>query len=141
MNQLAKNATPPITTEIYMGWFQNPQGQAFQQANILEGLLDRILIHDYQTSPSFGYLQNRTTYLGEAANSQNRTIDLIVIFSAEYSFMNSYFNVSSQNHTFEDAYQTVLNQFNTASFNCKANVRLIGYQIYAYSYAIAARPP
>ncbi len=140
MNATAKNITPEIITETYIGWFQNPVGQDLQQANTLVSLLDRILIHDYQSSPGFNYLLNRTLYLSEAANSQNRTIDLIVIFSAEYMFMFNYFDVNGQNQTFEDAYQVVLNQFNAASFPYKANVQLIGYQIYAFNWTIAARP-
>jgi len=67
-------------------------------------------------------------------------MDVIVIFSAEPDFMYDYFNVTSQNHSFEDAYVNILNQFNAASFGSKDHIQLIGYQIFDYSYAHMARP-
>ena len=140
MNDTAKNLTPSMIREIYIGWFQNPVGQEFAMATTLESLLDRIMVHDYQTAPQFSYLQGRMTYLGQAANSQNKTVNVIIIFSAEYTFMNNYFNITGQNYTFDDAYVTILNEFNATNFNFKDNVQLIGYQIFCYSYAKAARP-
>ncbi len=89
------------------------------------------MVHDYQTSPQFSYLQSRITHLGQAANSQNRTVSLVVIFSAEPIYMYN---------TFQDAYQDILNQFNSVSFHFQANVQLIGYQIYSYTDASATRP-
>jgi hypothetical protein len=140
MKTNAKSATPSMITETYRGWFQNPTGQELEQANTLNRLLDRIMVHDYRTFPQFSYMQSRLSYLGEAAQSQNRIIAVIVIFSAEPEFMYDYFNVTSQNHSFDDAYLDILNQFNAASFNFKTNVQLIEYQVFAYSYAQMARP-
>jgi hypothetical protein len=140
MKDKAKSATPPITTEAYMGWFKNPEGQELAQASTLVGILDRILLHDYRTYPQFDYIKSRLSFLGEAASSQNKIIDVIVIFSAEHDFMDNYFNVRGQNHAFDDAYLAILNQFNAANFDYKDNVQLIGYQIYAYTLARKARP-
>lgn len=136
----AKNATPSITTEAYIGWFKNPDGQELNQANTLVNLLDRIMVHDYRKFPQLSYMTSRLSFLGQAAQSQNRTMDVIVIFSAEPDFMYDYFNVTSQNHPFEDAYVDILSQFNATSFDFKDYVQLIGYQIFDYSYAQMARP-
>ncbi|QJW91204.1 hypothetical protein HNV11_18390 [Spirosoma taeanense] len=140
MSNKARNASPRITSEAYIGWFLNPSGQDLQQAKTLVRWLDRILVHDYRTYPQFGYMQSRLSYLGRAAQSQNRVIDVIVLFSAEPEFMQDYFSVSGQNHSFDEAYADIVNQFNAASFNGKNNVRLIGYQIFDYSFARQARP-
>ena len=140
MKTTAKNQTPAMTTEVYIGWFMNPAGQELYQANTLVSFLDRIMVHDYQTSPHISYMTSRLSFLGEAAMNQTRIIDVIVIFSAEPTFMGNYFNVTSQNYSFQDAYVDILNQFNATSFAYKDYVRLIGYQIFAYTYARMARP-
>lgn len=140
MSTKARAASPRITTEAYIGWFQNPPGQDLQQAKTLVRSLDRILVHDYRTAPEFGYMQSRLSYIGKAAQSLNRVMDVIVLFSAEPEFMQNYFSVAGQNHPFEDAYTDIVNQFNAASFSGKNNVRIIGYQIFDYSFAKQARP-
>ena len=139
MKTTAKNQTPSITTEAYIGWFKNPDGQELNQANVLVSFLDRIMVHDYQKSPQIGYMTSRLSFLGQVAKSQNRTMDVIVIFSAEPAYMGDYFNSTSQNHSFQDAYVSILNQFDAASFDYKDYVRLIGYQIFTYSYAVMVR--
>ena len=140
MEASAKNLIPSMTTEAYIGWFTNPEGQEFDQANTLVNFLDRIMVHDYQKLPQLSYMESRLSFLGQAAKSRNRTMDVIVLFSAEPDFMYNYFNVLSQNHSFEDAYLDILNQFSASSFDFKDYIRLIGYQIFAYSYAQMARP-
>ena len=140
MSNKARAASPRITTEAYIGWFQNPTGQDLQQAKTLVRWLDRILVHDYRPNPQFGYMQSRLSTIGKAAQSQNRVMDIIVLFSAEPEFMQDYYSVSGQNHSFDDAYTDIMNQFNAATFTGKSNVRLIGYQVFAYSFAKQARP-
>ncbi|RIV23313.1 hypothetical protein DYU11_09915 [Fibrisoma montanum] len=140
MSNKARNASPPITAEAYIGWFQNPTGQESQQAKTLVRWLDRILVHDYRPYPQFGYMQSRLSLLGKAAQNQNRVLDVIVLFSAEPEFMQNYFSVSGQNHSFDEAYADIVNQFNAATFSGKNNIRLIGYQIFDYSFAKQARP-
>lgn len=140
MSKKATAASPRITTEAYIGWFQNPTGQDLQQAKTLVRWLDRILVHDYRPNPQFGYMQSRLSTIGKAAQSQNRTMDIIVLFSAEPEFMQNYYSVSGQNHSFDDAYTDIVNQFNAATFTGKNNVRLIGYQVFDYSFARQARP-
>ena len=140
MNKAAQNASPRITAEAYTGWFQNPSGRDLQQAKTMVRWLDRILVHDYRPYPQFGYMQSRLSYLGKAAQSQNRVIDVIVLFSAEPEFMQDYFSVAGQNHSFADAYGDIVSQFEAASFSGKSNVRLIGYQLFAYSWARQAKP-
>lgn len=140
MSNKAAAASPQITTEAYIGWFQNPTGQDLQQAKTLVRWLDRILVHDYRTAPQFGYMQSRLSTIGKAAQSQNRTMDIIVLFSAEPEFMQNYYSVSGQNHSFDEAYTDIVNQFNAAIFTGKSNVRLVGYQMFDYSFARQARP-
>ncbi|MES2520546.1 MAG: hypothetical protein V4585_20700 [Bacteroidota bacterium] len=125
-----------IPTEEYIGWFKNPTGQDSTQAAGLVQNSDRILVHDYQTTPSFGYMQSRFSWVGKAAKAQNKIMPIIVIFSVEPTFSYNYFLTNS----FENAYNTIVNQFNMSSFNGKANIELIGYQVFDQSYARKARP-
>ena len=127
---------PRIPTEEYIGWFKNPTGQEAIQAEGLVKNSDRILVHDYQTTPSFCYMQSRLSWIGKAAQAQNKVMPIIVIFSVEPSFSYNYFLSNS----FEDAYNMVVSQFNASNFDGKANIELIGYQIFDQSYARQARP-
>jgi hypothetical protein len=140
MNASAHSATPPLIAEEYIGWFQNPTGEEQLQADTLVYYSDRILVHDYQTAPHFSYMQSRLGYLGIAAKAQGKIIDIIVIFSAQPNFMGNYLDVNGQNHTFDDAYAEIVAQHNAATFNGKKGIRIIGYQIFDYSYAKAVRP-
>lgn len=140
MSQKALAANPKIIREAYMGWFQNPDGNELSQAKTLTKNLDRVLVHDYRTSPSFGYMQSRLSYLGRAAKSQNRVIDVIVLFSAEPEFMQNYYSTTGQNKTFDDAYAAIVAQHDAATFTGKDNIRIIGYQVFQYSLARQARP-
>jgi hypothetical protein len=139
MKQKAKAANPAIVTEAYIGWFQNPTKPA-QQAPVLITNLDRLLIHDYRVAPDFVYMKDRLSYIGQAAQSKGKVFDIIVLFSAESAFMGNYFSITGQNKTFDDAYTELVNQYNASTFTGKANVRLIGYQIFTYSLAKSARP-
>lgn len=140
MSQKALAANPKMTREAYIGWFQNPDGQELQQAGTLIQYLDRVLVHDYRTSPSFGYMQSRLSYLGQAAQQQGKVMDVIVLFSAEPDAMQNYYSVNGQNQTFDDAYDVIVAQHNAASFAGKNNIRIIGYQVFQYEWARLARP-
>ena len=140
MSTKARAASPRMTAEAYIGWFQNPSGQDLQQAKTLVRWLDRILVHDYRPYPQFGYMQSRLSFLGRAAQSQNKIVDVIVLFSAEPEFMQDYYSVAGQNRSFADAYGDIVSQFNAANFTGKNNVRLIGYQLFDYSWAKQAKP-
>lgn len=137
---LAHAAVPPIISEEYIGWFLNPAGQDQLQADTLVKYSDRILVHDYRTAPDFGYMQSRLRFLGKAAKTQGKVISIIIIFSAEPSFMANYFDVNAQNHSFDDAYAAIVTQHNAATFTGKNNIKIIGYQLFDYSYAKAVRP-
>ena len=140
MSTKARKASPRITAEAYIGWFINPSGQDLQQAKVLVRWLDRILVHDYRTYPQFDYMQDRLSTIGKAAQSQNRIMDIIVLFSAEPEFMQNYYSVTGQNHSFAAAYADLADQFNATPFAGKTNVRLAGYQVFSYSWAKQARP-
>ncbi len=140
MSQKAFAASSAMTREAYIGWFQNPDGQEARQATKLVQNLDRILVHDYRVSPSFGYMQSRLSYLGQAAQKQGRIIDVVVIFSAEPDYMQNYFSTTGQNKTFDNAYDVIVAQHSAASFQGKDNVRIIGYQVFQYEWARLARP-
>lgn len=140
MGQKALAANPKIIRETYMGWFHNPKNQELQQAKTLVQNLDRLMVHDYRTAPSFGYMQSRLSFLGRAARNLGRVIDIIVIFSAEPEFMQNYFSTTGQNKTFDDAYAEIVAQHNAATFDGKDHIRIVGYQIFQYSLARQARP-
>ncbi len=135
-----RSTTTPVMAEAYIGWFRNPVDQEAQQADTLVHWLDRIMVHTYRSTPEFGYMQSRLAHLGQAARRQNKVMDVIVLFSAEPDYMYSYYSEAGGNYTFGDAYTDILNQYNAADFEGKDNIRLVGYQVFAYTWAKAARP-
>ena len=140
MYTTAQLAKPKVTSEFYFGWFQNPINKEVTQASKMVSTTNRILLHDYWASPNFSYMQGRLSFIGQEALKQNKIIDIIVIFSVEPSFAYDYFDNMSQNHSFLDAYNSILTQHNAASFAGKDNIRIVGYQLYCQSWARRARP-
>ena len=126
----------PVPTETYIGWFQNPTGQELTQATGIVTNTDRVLVHDYQTTPTFSYMQSRLQWLGKAAKAQNKIQKVIFLFSAETTFSFNYF----VNNSFDNTYIKVLSEYQAASFTGKENLEIIGYQIFAQSEGRAARP-
>ncbi|MGV3507887.1 MAG: hypothetical protein ACO1N7_01260 [Sphingobacteriaceae bacterium] len=135
LNRWAKAQNPAVLTEEYIGWFKNPKGQELNMANALLKNSDRILLHAYQEHLTFNYVLSRLSYLGRAAESQNKVFPVVIIFSAEPKFMASYF----KKHSFKEAYQIIVKGYENTSFPGKNNIKLIGYQLFDYSYMKAAR--
>ncbi|MEO5572568.1 MAG: hypothetical protein ABIT08_06730 [Bacteroidia bacterium] len=48
--------------------------------------------------------------------------------------------MNAQNHSFDDAYAQIVLQHNAATFTGKKNIKIIGYQVFDYSYAKLVRP-
>jgi hypothetical protein len=140
MNTTAHAATPRIKSEFYFGWFQNPSNKESSQAAKMVLATDRILLHDYWASPNLSYMQSRLTFFGQEALKQNKIIDIVVLFSVEQTFAYDYFDTMGQNHSFLDAYNSILAQHNATSFAGKDNIRIIGYQLFCQSWARRARP-
>jgi hypothetical protein len=127
---------PAICNEEYIGWFKNPTVEDSLMAAALVETSDRILVHDYQENLTFSYLQPRLDWIGKAARAQGKVMPIIIIFNAKTEFMGSYFT----QHPFSDAFRSVMDEFQQAQFPGKANVRLIGYQIYNQSAGRLCKP-
>ncbi len=121
--------SPIIKTEEYIGWFANPQGMDLLMADSLMRFSDRLLIHDYEKKPSWGYIRERMQWLGKAAKAQHKIFPVAVIFSAEKDFSGNYF----QQHSFYDGFMEIKNAYDTAVFEGKENIGLIGYQIFTWT--------
>jgi hypothetical protein len=135
--------TPIVKTEEYIGWLRDSSGAPFsaiREAQIADSLVrvtDRLLIHDYQVSLSFSYVQPRLNTIGLAAIAQGKVQQVAIIFSAENpDFSGVYFTT----HPFVDAYTVINNANNAASYAGKAGIKIIGYQLYNYSHGKLARP-
>jgi len=128
--------SPNLCNEVYIGWFNNPSTIPQTMANEIVRYCDRILLHDYRVSPQASYMESRMSYLGLAALDQEKTKKIIVLFSAESSFMGPYYST----HSFNDAYQTIASQYTNADFSGKSGLRIYGWEIYKYSYAKQYRP-
>ncbi len=135
--------TPVVKTEEYIGWLRDSSGAPYnairesQIADSIVQIVDRLLIHDYQSALSFSYLQSRLNVLGQAAQAQGKVLNVIIIFSAENpAFSGLYFTT----HNFVEAYDFINNANNAAAYTGKSGIKLIGYQIYNYSHGSAARP-
>ncbi len=132
----AQSKNPKLITETYIGWFKNPTGQDSIQAAGLVSKCDRILVHDYRTSPDFGYMKTRLDWIGRAAKAQGKIQNVVVIFSAEPGFMGPYLSTND----YATAYASIVSQYNAASFTGKDYINIIGWQVFCWSYAIQYRP-
>ncbi len=131
-----RTVSPNLTNEVYFGWFNNPSNIPQTMANELVTYCDRIVLHDYRTSPQVSYMESRLEYLGQAALNQGKTKKIIVLFSAESEFMGPYYTT----HSFSTAYSEIVDQYTDADFNNKSGIRIYGWQIYNYSKAKQFRP-
>ena len=127
---------PAVPNEEYIGWFKNPVGEDSLMAAALVRNSERILLHDYQHDMSFSYVQPRLEWIGKAARAQRKVMPVIIIFNAKDVYLGDFFAT----HPFSDAYQFIQYEFQKAEFPGKANVRLIGYQIYNQSTARLCKP-
>lgn len=125
-----------VYTEEYMGWFKNPTGQDSLMASGLIKNSHRIFVHDYVTTPNFSYMKNRLDYIGRAAKALNKTAEVIIIFSAQPTYSYNYFLT----HTFDNAYQAIVNGYNAASFTGKNYINITGYQIFDSNSARIVQP-
>lgn len=135
IRQWGRSQAPVVKTEEYIGWFLRPSGNELYMANELIKNSDRILVHDYQKTPSFQYVLSRLSYLGQAAKLHGKTFPVIIIFSAEPQFSADYFRT----HNFDEAYQIIVKRYINTEFAGKNNIRLVGYQIFDQSFARNAR--
>jgi len=131
-----RSVSPNLSNEVYFGWFNNPSNIQSTMANEMVTYCDRIVLHDYRTSPDVNYMKSRLDYFGQAALNQGKTKKIVVLFSAESSFMGPYYVSNS----FNDAYQSIVSQYTSASFTGKSGIRIYGWQIYNYTYAKQYRP-
>jgi hypothetical protein len=131
-----RKVTPNLCNEVYFGWFSNPATMPQTMADEMVTYCDRILLHDYRTSPSVSYMESRLDYFGLAAVDQGKTKKIIVLFSAEGDYMGPYYS----SHSYNDAYQTIASQYATANIDGKAGLRIYGWEIYNYTYAKQYRP-
>lgn len=115
-------ATQSVISETYLGWFN--QGQAQQIANNA----DRILLHAYRTGTSslFSYSTTRLQYLA----SNNTTVQVAPIFSAEPVFMGPWLDSHSQ----LEAYNQYLNDFNASTYSWKQYINLLGFQWFDWGF-------
>lgn len=132
----AKKQKTKISCETYIGWFDNPSGTDSLMADFLDKKCDRILVHDYELTPSFSYTEERIDWLGRCSRRINKIQEIVVIFSAEPYFSGPYFH----NNTFATGYSSYVSGYNSTSFKGKNYVNIIGYQIFDYGYAKSVRP-
>jgi len=127
MYTLGRSYSPTIKSETYIGWFENPLNQDLYQATEIIRSTDRILVHDYELQPSYSYVEDRLDVLNRAAINLNKTVNIVIIFSAEPVFMQNYYKT----HTLTDTYDNFMVQYNLKP---KSNINIIGYQIFCYTF-------
>jgi len=109
-------------SEVYVGWFDDIQGAQFAHT------VDRILLHDYVTNEStmFPYISGRLVNLATGPTPTN----VAVLFSAEPNFLGPYL----QTNTLDAPFAVVNTQLSELDAAWTANINLIGYQWFAYSF-------
>ena len=134
--------TPVVKIEEYIGWLRDSIGapangiRESQIADSIVQVVDRLLVHDYQANISFGYLQPRLSILGQRAAAQGKVLDVVIIFSAESVFSGPYFT----NNNFINAFNNIKTANTNATYAGKANINLVGYQLFDYSEGKSVRP-
>ena len=134
--------SPVVKIEEYIGWLKDSATAPIntvrenQIADSIVQVVDRLLIHDYQANINFSYVQPRLSILGQRAQAQNKILDVVIIFSAESIFSGPFF----ASNNFINAYNLIKNANTSASYAGKANINIVGYQIFAYSQGKAVRP-
>ena len=133
---------PVVKIEEYIGWLRdsigapaNPERES-QIADSIVQVVDRLLVHDYQANISFNYLQPRLSILGQRAAAQGKVLDVVIIFSAESVFSGPYFTTNN----FINAFNNIKTANTNATYSDKANINLVGYQLFDYSEGKNVRP-
>lgn len=154
MQGLAKSIRPEVTVEVYIGWLK-PDEAKKAQADTLVKYCDRILVHDYRTSPSFSYMKSRLEIIGESAQKIGKVQSIMTIFSAEKKswgasndFMGNYYWIYGLDKSFNDSYVELISQYKSyfetppmsPSTLPKFWYSMDGYQIFTRRYSIIARP-
>ena len=85
---------------------------------------------------AFNNIEDRLIDLGTAGALAGKIVNIVVIFSAKMVDSYTYF----QTHTFQEAYDKVVTSFNAASFTGKANINLMGWNVYGYQQAQSLVP-
>jgi hypothetical protein len=89
-------------------------------------------------------LKNKLIQLANNAQLLNKVVDVEIIFNVNTLSVDpniyNYFSVSAGNHSFDEAYFSVLNDINNAAITNRSYLNIKGYSIYRYSNAILARP-
>ena len=133
---------PVVKIEEYIGWLRdsigapaNPERES-QIADSIVQVVDRLLVHDYQANISFNYLQPRLSILGQRAAAQGKVLDVVIIFSAESVFSGPYFTTNN----FINAFNIIKTANTNVTYAGKANINLLGYQVFDYSAGKLVRP-
>lgn len=108
--------------EIYVGWFNQ------HQATQMKAKADRILLHSYVNNVNnvYSYAQTRLSYLGNTAG----LVDVMPIFSSEPAFLGPWLVTNPEVNT----YPMYTTGFGNDVGSWKANINLIGYQWFAFSF-------
>jgi hypothetical protein len=106
---------------------------AVKEATQILGHTDRIFLPDYAVNPDLSVITHNLKIIGKAAQKAGRKVNVIIIFSTEQEDASAYFDY----HVFEDAYLQLQEQYKQQSLPrvVEENVRITGYQIFAYQSA------
>ena len=134
--------SPVVKIEEYIGWLRDSVGaptNAVRESQIADSIVqvvDRLLVHDYQSDISFDYVKPRLSLLGQRAAAQGKVLEIVIIFSAESVFSGPYFT----NNNFINAFTLIKTANTNATYLGKANINLVGYQLFDYSEGKRVRP-
>jgi hypothetical protein len=134
--------SPIVKIEEYIGWLRDSATapvntiRESQIADSIVKVVDRLLIHDYQANISFSYLQPRLSILGQRGAAQSKVLDVVIIFSAEPAFSGPYFT----SNNFVNAFNIIKAANTIATYAGKANINIVGYQLFDYSEGKLVRP-
>jgi hypothetical protein len=132
------NSSTTLTFDSYISQIDDPTltYTPTQIASDLVSELDRILIACYITTNQFTGTTNyglttideELILIGNAAISQNKVQDVIIIFHGGVSYMNDYFNEFG----FKEAFIKFKESYDNWTDSSKLGIKLKGYFIYGY---------
>lgn len=92
-----------------------------------------VMLHCYRSVPEFNYLKTRCYDINKAAIAQGKIVNIIVIFSSEPAFMQTWLKT----HTLEEALVIVRVGFNAQNYS---NLKLAGYLNFHLDFLRVAQP-
>ena len=116
----------------YFGWW-SASPMTLEAPSTLVATTSIVLLHDYRLQPEFAYMRGRLNDINKAAIAQNKIVDIVVIFSSEPAFMQTWLKT----HTLDQALAIIKTGFDAQNYT---NLKLKGWLNFHLDFLRVAQP-